>query len=73
MLRYLVSGEHSLDSPVGTLAESDYATVTPNTKLELVQSLLSDARMAIVLGDDGRIVGVITKIDLIDYLARRAV
>lgn len=72
MLRYLVSGEHSLDSPVGMLAESDYATVTPNTKLELVQSLLSGARMAIVLGDDGRIVGVITKIDLIDYLARRA-
>ena len=73
MLRYLVSGEHSLDSPVGVLAESDYATVTANTKIEQVQSLLGDARMAIVLGDDGRISGVITKIDLIDYLAKRAV
>src|SRR5687767_12651090 len=29
LLRYLVSGEHSLDSPIGSLVESDYATVTP--------------------------------------------
>ncbi|MBZ0121216.1 MAG: cystathionine beta-synthase [Sandaracinaceae bacterium] len=72
MLRYLVSGEHSLDSAVKPLVESDYATVTPQTRIENVQSLLNDARMAIVM-DEGRIVGVVTKIDLIDYLARRAV
>lgn len=71
MLRYLASGEHSLDSPVGPLVESDYATVSPNTKVELLQGLLADARMAIV-EKDGGITGVITKIDLIDYLAARA-
>lgn len=71
LLRYLVSGEHSLDSPVEPLVESDYATVSPETRVENVQGLLNDARMAVVL-DDGRIVGIVTKIDLIDYLARRA-
>lgn len=71
MLRYLVSGEHSLDSPVGSIVESDYATVTLQTKIELVQGLLSEARMAIVL-DEGKVAGIVTKIDLIDYLARRA-
>src|SRR5690606_23742452 len=71
MLRYLVSGEHSLDSPVGPLVESDYATVSLETRIESVQGLLNDARMAIVL-DGARIVGIVTKIDLIDYLARRA-
>ncbi len=71
LLRYLVSGEHSLDSPVGVLAERDYATVTAETAVERVQGLLGDVRMAIVLGDDGGIAGVVTKIDLIDYLARR--
>ncbi|MCS6799118.1 MAG: cystathionine beta-synthase [Myxococcota bacterium] len=71
LLRYLVSGEQSLDSPVGPLVESEYATVSPQTKVELLQGLLADARMAIVL-DGEQIVGVITKIDLIDYLARRA-
>jgi len=72
LLRYLVSGEHSLESPVGVLAETDYATVTAQTAVERVQGLLGDVRMAIVLADDGRIAGVVTKIDLIDYLARRA-
>jgi cystathionine beta-synthase len=71
LLRYLVSGEHSLDSSVGPLAESDYATVSPRTSIENLQGLLNNARMAIVT-DEGRIVGVVTKIDLIDYLARRA-
>ncbi len=71
MLRYLVSGEHSLDSPVEPLVESDYATVSLETRIENVQSLLNDARMAIAL-DDSKIVGIVTKIDLIDYLARRA-
>jgi cystathionine beta-synthase len=71
LLRYLVSGEHSLDSPVGTLIESDYATVSPRTSIESLQNLLSEARMAIVTEGD-QVVGIITKIDLIDYLAQRA-
>ena len=70
LLRYLVSGEHSLESAVGPLAESDYATVSPRTSIENLQGLLNDARMAIVT-DEGKIVGVVTKIDLIDFLARR--
>ena len=71
MLRYLVSGEHSLDSPVGALVENDYATVSTRTSIESLQALLAEARMAIVVEGE-RIVGVATKIDLIDYLARRA-
>ncbi|MDH5492270.1 MAG: pyridoxal-phosphate dependent enzyme, partial [Myxococcales bacterium] len=71
LLRYLVTGEHSLSMEVGPLVESEYATVSPRTKIELLQNLLGDSRMAIVVeGDELR--GVVTKIDLIDYLARRA-
>jgi cystathionine beta-synthase len=70
LLRYLASGEYSLNSEIEALAETDYATVTPNTGIEEVQSLLGSARMAIVL-DREEIVGVVTKIDLIEYLARR--
>ncbi|MDP6373402.1 MAG: cystathionine beta-synthase [Vicinamibacterales bacterium] len=69
LLRYLAAGEHSLDTRVDALVESDYATVSPQTRIELVQNLLAETRMAIVLeGDD--LIGVITKIDLITYLAR---
>ncbi len=69
LLRYLAAGEHSLDTRVDALMESDYATVSPQTRIDLLQTLLADTRMAIVLdGDD--LVGVVTKIDLITYLAR---
>lgn len=71
LLRYLVSGESSLEGAVEQVVESDFATVTPDTKILSLQQVLSEARIAIVLEDD-RIAGIITKIDLIDYLARRA-
>ena len=70
LLRHLVSGSGTLDSTIDNLIESDYATVTPATKVELLQGVLSEAKLAIVM-DKESVVGVITKIDLIDYLARR--
>ncbi len=71
LLRFLVGGEYSLNSTVEPLVESQYATCTPQTKLELVQTMLGDVKMSIVLeGDD--VIGVITKIDLIDFLVRLA-
>ena len=71
LLRHLVSGKKNLDSPVGDLAEGDYATVSPDTKIELLQSVLADAKSAIVTDKDD-VVGIVTKIDLIDFLARAA-
>jgi cystathionine beta-synthase len=71
LLRHLVSGHKTLDSSIGELVEGDYATVTPNTKLELLQSVLADAKVAIV-EDDDQVVGIVTKIDLIDFLAHKA-
>src|SRR3954469_14989864 len=61
LLRHLVSGAGTLDSPISGLIESDYATVTPETKIELLQQVLSDAKMAIVTDGEG-VVGIITKI-----------
>jgi cystathionine beta-synthase len=71
LLRHLVSGAGTLDSSIASLVESDYATLTPETKIELLQQVLSDAKMAIVSEGDG-VVGIITKIDLIDFLAKRS-
>jgi cystathionine beta-synthase len=70
LLRHLASGEQSVSGAVEELVESDYATVSQNTSIEQVQALLADARMALVMDGD-RIVGVVTKIDVIEYLARR--
>ena len=70
LLRHLVSGKKTLESPVGEIAESDYATVTPDTKIELLQSALADAKVAMVTEHD-ELVGIIAKIDLIDFLASK--
>ena len=51
------------------LVESDYATVTPDTKIELLQGVLADARAAIVMERD-TVVGIVTKIDMIDFLSK---
>ena len=70
LLRHLVTGAGTLDSVIRDLVESDYATVTPDTKIELVQSVLNEAKVALVL-DAGKMVGLVTKIDLIAFLAER--
>jgi cystathionine beta-synthase len=71
LLRHLVSGAGTLDSPIAGLIESDYATVTPQTKIELLQQVLNDAKLAIVTEQE-TVVGIVTKIDLIDFLAKRS-
>jgi cystathionine beta-synthase len=72
LLRHLVSGHKTLDSSIGELVEGDYATVTPNTKLELLQAVLADAKVAIV-EDRDQVVGIVTRIDVIDFLARDSI
>ena len=71
VLRHLVSGEGHLDGTISAIIESDYATVSPDTRIELLQGVLSDAKVALVT-DHGALLGLVTKIDLIDYLARKA-
>ncbi len=70
VLRNLVSGEAHLDGTIAGIIESDYATVTPDTRIDLLQSVLADAKVALVTDGPG-LFGLITKIDVIDYLARR--
>ena len=72
LLRHLVSGNRGPNSTIAELIESDYATVTPDTKLELLQGVLADARAAIVMERD-TVVGIVTNIDLIEYLAKKNV
>jgi cystathionine beta-synthase len=71
VLHALVSGGKTFESPISDVVEDDYATVTPNTKIELLKNVLADAKVAIV-EEAGDILGIVTKIDLIDFLARSA-
>src|SRR5215831_4285362 len=70
LLNFLVKGEGGLEAPIDSLIESAYATVTPSTRIHLLRNIFNDAKM-VVVEDRDAIVGVITKIDLIEYLAER--
>lgn len=70
LLNHLVRAEGKMDDPIEPLVESDYATVTPATKIVLLKNIFNDAKL-VVVQDGDQLVGLITKIDLIDYLAER--
>ena len=70
LLNFLVSGEGRLDTQIDDLIESDYATVTPATRVHLLRNIFNDAKIVVVEERD-EIVGVITKIDLIEFLGER--
>ena len=68
LLRFLVDNEGRLDAKIEEIVESDYATVTPQTRITLLKNIFSDAKVVLVVEND-RLLGLLTKIDLIDYLA----
>jgi cystathionine beta-synthase len=70
LLRHLVTSEGKLDDPIDPLIESDYATVTPATKVVLLRNIFNDAKL-VVVQEGEQVSGIITKIDLIEYLAER--
>jgi cystathionine beta-synthase len=70
VLRHMVEAGHGPDDTVEKLAQADFATVTPATRIALVTELFGQGGILIVL-EGQRIVGVVTKIDVIDYLAKR--
>ncbi len=70
VLRNLVSGEAHLDATIERILDSDYATVSPDTRVDLLKSVLADAKVALVT-DGPRLLGIVSKIDVIDYLSRR--
>jgi cystathionine beta-synthase len=70
ILNYLLKNPGSMEGPVDDLVEADYATVTPQTKIKLLKNIFNEAKLVCVLERD-EMVGVITKIDLIEYLASK--
>jgi cystathionine beta-synthase len=70
LLNYLLKNPGRLETPIEELIEADYATVTPHTKVKLLTNIFNDAKLVCVLEKDD-LIGVITKIDLIDYLSTR--
>jgi cystathionine beta-synthase len=63
--------EHSPDDPITDLIKSGFSTVTPETQAALLRDLFAQGVKMVLVLDKQNVTGVITKIDLIDYLAKR--
>ncbi|MDQ7849351.1 MAG: cystathionine beta-synthase [Armatimonadota bacterium] len=69
LLSYLLEGGGGLDDPITLLVNPGAPVVTPETPVGELAEIFLSANAAVVI-DSGRVVGIVTKIDVIDHLAR---
>jgi cystathionine beta-synthase len=54
----------------GEFADNNYCVVDMNTEVTVVTNLLRKVRLALVLDEHDKLIGVLSRIDLIDHIAR---
>ena len=70
LLKALVDGQFASETPVGEIASTDFAILEPSNSAALLSDLFAQGKTVIV--QDGlRFTGVLTKIDFIEFVARR--
>jgi len=68
LLNHLVLGGTAADDAIASIVQRQVATAGGQASLESVMGLFGDSPAVVVVEGD-RMAGIITKIDLIDYLA----
>lgn len=69
LLNHLVLGPtRSPDDTIAQLVRTDVATLGPDAPLEALMSVFVNRQVAVVM-EEGRVSGILTKIDILDYLA----
>ncbi|HZI94492.1 MAG TPA: CBS domain-containing protein, partial [Patescibacteria group bacterium] len=68
LLKAMLDDPANIDRPVKELVEQTHAAVSPDTPVSRLSQIFAEGNVAIVL-EGARPAAVITKIDLIDYLA----
>jgi predicted transcriptional regulator len=71
VVRHLSSGENLFNSTVTEIMDESLAVVPPSLGVEEASELMSRGYPAILVVDKGRIVGIVTKIDVITHQSRR--
>ncbi len=68
LLGAMLADPVSSHKPVGSLAEPNYEAIDPSAPVSRISEVVAQGKVALVM-DTGRLCGVITKFDLIEYLA----
>ncbi|MSP90712.1 MAG: cystathionine beta-synthase [Myxococcales bacterium] len=70
MLNAIVDGRSTRDDAIEGLMEPLEGVIDPDASIDQLRSILGQDNVAVVVSAT-KVIGIITKIDLIDYLARR--
>lgn len=70
LLHFLVEGRHHLDETVGLAATALQGVIAPDEPLTTVTRLFDQGHVGVVVEKE-RVVGIVAKIDLIEFVARR--
>jgi len=70
LLNFLIEGKHRLSEVVEPLVQPLQGVVTPNTPVGKLRDIFNDDNVAVVKEGD-RVTGIITKIDLIEFLGQK--
>ncbi len=70
LLNHMLQADHvhQPDETIADMVDTDVPVVGPNARLETLMSLISH-RPAVVIVRDDRVEGILTKIDILDYLS----
>jgi cystathionine beta-synthase len=70
LLNFLIEGKHRLSEVVEPLVQPLQGVVTPQTPIGRLRDIFNDDNVAVVREGD-KVTGIVTKIDLIDFLGQR--
>jgi cystathionine beta-synthase len=70
LLNFLIEGKHRLSEVVEPLVQPLQGVVTPDTPIAKLRQIFNDDNVAVVKEGD-RVSGILTKIDLIEFLGER--
>ena len=70
LLNYLLEGHHRTSDPIESIIDPAPPVVDPVSAVDILADVFLSANAAVVV-DHGAVVGIVTKIDVIDHLAKR--
>ena len=72
LLSYMVTGRHRISEPIEAIVEKNAETISPEASISLLsEKFMTNQDTAVVVVEGGKIIGLLSKIDLIDYLAKK--
>lgn len=60
---------HQVDETIEDMVNTDVPVVGPNTRLETLMSLIKDRAAVVIVNNNDQVSGILTKIDILDYLS----